>query len=613
MLHFNQVSLQRGSKTLLNQAQATIFGQDKCGIVGKNGCGKSSLFALIMGHLSLDGGEFGLPKGLRLSSLTQELPNHAESALDYVLAGDESYIFWQQQLTNAQQQNNLTMLHQAQEALEHQHAYAKPAQAASILSGLGFHPEQHLQDISQFSGGWQMRLKLARCLMTPADLYLLDEPTNHLDLEAIVWLEKWIKNLTATVLLISHDREFLDQTVNKILHIEHQQLKLYSGNYSSFEMLRAEQLQLQAHLYQQQQAHLQHLLSFVQRFRAKASKAKQAQSRLKAIERMDIIATAQMDSEFCFEFLPVEIKSNTLLQCNDLSVGYTPQSPLVTNIQLSVQAQDRIGLLGLNGQGKSTLIKTLVGSILPLGGQIWMYPPLKVGYYAQDQALQLDLNLSPLQNIATIDAKASEQSLRNFLGGFQFRDEMAVQPIRYFSGGEKARLALAKLIWQAPELLILDEPTNHLDLEMRTALALALQNYDGAVILISHDRHLIKSSVNDFYLIHQSGLQKFDGDLDDYQLWLQQQNPLLSTTKSHKNNYREIKAIQGKIKRFEQQIADIEKQLAKLDERLADLDLYQAGNQAQLTELLSIQQGLKHKLTQVEEDCLSCMMQLDAI
>jgi ATP-binding cassette subfamily F protein 3 len=563
--------------------------------------------------LQVDAGEVICQNGIKISSLSQDLPRAPQTAIDYVVAGDESYMHWQAEFEKAQMAQDIDALAIAQEHLEHMGAYAKPAIAASILSGLGFKPQEFEQHVQSFSGGWQMRLKLARCLLTPADLYLLDEPTNHLDLEAIVWLEKWIKNLSATVILISHDREFLDQTVDKILHIDQQNFKLYTGNYSAFENMRAEQLRLQQHLYQEQQAHLAHLMDFVRRFKAKASKAKQAQSRLKAIERIDIIAAAQLDSAFNFEFLSTPVVGDLLLKCQNLSIGY-PNKPMVTGLEFEIHAQDRIGLLGLNGQGKSTFVKTLVSLLNPLSGEFWIHPKLKVGYYAQDQLEALDLNLSPLANMQTLDPKAKEQDLRNFLGSFRFSDEMALAPIRYFSGGEKARLALAKLIWQAPGLLILDEPTNHLDIEMRTAIEIALQTYSGAVILISHDRHLLKTSVNDFYLIHAGQFQAFTGDLGDYQQWLQNLAPELkpkAQASQSKQDYRDLKSLQTKMHRLESDMAALNAQLTTINNQLADEHLYQAAEKFTLAKYLGDKQRLEEKLQTLENAYLENMQRLE--
>lgn len=615
MLTLSQIHLQRGTKVLFDNTSVVLFNKQKVGVVGKNGCGKSSLFALITGKLHVDGGDFQLQNQLRISTLSQELPDSQQLALDYVLDGDEEYAYWQIKLNDAQAQGSEQDIMQAHEHLIQMGAYAKPSMAASILNGLGFTTSQQSQPVNSFSGGWQMRLSLARCLMRPADLYLLDEPTNHLDLEAIVWLEKWIQSLPAAVILISHDREFLDNVVDKILHIDQQQFKLYSGNYSHFELARAQQLLLQQTMFERQQKHIQHLMSFVERFKAKASKAKQAQSRMKAIERMEVVAQAHLDSEFDFEFYPVQALGNPLLKCNHLSVGYHSEKVLLKNINFLIQPQDRIGLLGPNGMGKSTFIKTLTGELSPVSGEIIVNANLKVGYYAQHQLDQLDLSLSPLQTIQALNRKATEQEIRNFLGSFNFRGDMALANIKFFSGGERARLALSKLVWQKPDILLLDEPTNHLDLEIRTSIEIALQSYEGAVILISHDRHLLKTTVNDFYLIYNGELTPFTGDLQDYYQWLiskDLQNAIKSPENVTKaNDYKETRVLQNKAKKLEGEISKLELALQELQVKLYAPDLYEAAQQSLLQQLHQQQHTYKTQLDEFEKQWLDIMEKLE--
>lgn len=615
MLTFSQIHLQRGTKVLFDNTSVVLFNKQKVGVVGKNGCGKSSLFGLITGKLHVDGGDFQIQNQLRISTLSQELPDSEQLALEYVLDGDEEYAYWQTKLNDAQVQGCEQDIIQAHEHLIQMGAYAKPSMAASILNGLGFTTSQQSQLVNSFSGGWQMRLSLARCLMRPADLYLLDEPTNHLDLEAIVWLEKWIQSLPAAVILISHDREFLDNVVDKILHIDQQQFKLYSGNYSYFEQARAQQLLLQQTMFERQQKHIQHLMSFVERFKAKASKAKQAQSRMKAIERMEVVAQAHLDSEFDFEFFPVKSLGNPLLKCNHLSVGYHSEKVLLKNINFLIQPQDRIGLLGPNGMGKSTFIKTLTGELSPLSGEIIVNANLNVGYYAQHQLDQLDLSLSPLQTIQALNRKATEQEIRNFLGSFNFQGDMALANIKYFSGGERARLALSKLVWQKPDILLLDEPTNHLDLEIRTSIEIALQSYEGAVILISHDRHLLKTTVNDFYLIYNGELTPFTGDLQDYYQWLitkDLQNGTKSPESAAKtNDYKETRVLQNKAKKLEGEISKLELALQDIQVKLYAPDLYEAEQQPLLQQLHQQQHIYKTQLDEFEKQWLDIMEKLE--
>lgn len=598
---------------LLNQASVNLYEKQKIGLVGQNGCGKSSLFRLILGDLAQDSGECVLNTHLRISHLSQSLPESGASALDFVLAGDEVYHSLQTRLLQAKQCDNHDEVVFCHEQLSQLGGYSKPAQAASILAGLGFKPEEIHQPVCSFSGGWRMRLGLARCLMKPADLLLLDEPTNHLDVEAIFWLEKWLKQCPSSVILISHDREFLDAIVTHILHIEAQQLKIYSGNYTRFEVLRAQQWQLQQKMYEKQQAKIDHLMLFVNRFRAKATKAKQAQSRLNAIAKMDVMAKAQYDSPFSFQFDKPEHVSNPLIRCESVHLGYG-ESLVLKDIQFVLTPGARIALLGPNGQGKSTFIKALTGELAPLSGRITKGAHLNIGYYAQHQLEQLDLDLSPIQTIQSLRSDATEQSIRDYLGGFNFFGDMAEGTIQHFSGGEKARLALAKIVWQKPNLLLLDEPTNHLDLNMRSAIEMALQTYEGALILISHDRHLLRSAVDDFYLVFQQKFQPFTGDLDDYHQWLLQREKTQSSSCEAKSNtdHRERRALQNQLKRIEQKITDYQIQKNSVELQLADDKLYDATQQSRLELLIQNRTSIHEKLEALEKEWFLIVERLDS-
>lgn len=612
MLTLRQITLSRGNKILLDKADVSLYEKQKIGLIGHNGCGKSTLFDFFLGKLNSDTGEYLINPQLSISHLSQQLPDSDEKALDFVLAGDEEYMKLLARLAKAEQSGNDAEVLACHEELSHSGGYSKPAQAATIMSGLGFRGDQQNASVNSFSGGWRMRLSLARCLMKPAALLLLDEPTNHLDMEAIFWLERFLKQSPSTIILISHDREFLDAFVTHILHIEHQKLNLYTGNYSCFEKTHAQQLALQQIMHERQQAKISHMMSFVNRFKAKATKAKQAQSRLKAIEKMEIIAAAQADSPFSFEFFPCPRAGNPLIQCNLVDAGY--QTPILKKINLSLNPGDRIALLGPNGEGKSTLIKTLTGALPTLNGTIHRSAHLKIGYYAQHQLEQLDCQLSPVETIQILSPEVREQTIRDFLGGFNFIGDMAVQPIQHFSGGEKARLALAKLVWLKPNLLLLDEPTNHLDLGMRSAIELALQSYEGALILISHDRHMLKTSVDNFYLVHNQKVLPFDGDLDDYYSWLQTKDIKTTTSSQSTNDYKEKKVIQNRLKKLEQIIDQLQNEIKKLDTQLADPSLYENSNQQNnLNQLINQRDKSISSLHQSEEEWLDCCTLLEQL
>ncbi|STX29354.1 ABC transporter ATP binding protein [Legionella beliardensis] len=616
MLTLRQVTFSQGNKVLLKNASIALHEKQKIGLVGNNGCGKSSLFSLILGQLTTDEGECQLNPQLRISSLSQQLPDSKETALNFVLSGDEEYFLLQQRLIDAERLGHDADVLSCHEQLNQTGGYSKPAKAATIMNGLGFSFSEQQQPVNSFSGGWRMRLSLGRCLMSPADLILLDEPTNHLDMEAIFWLEKWLKQSPSSVIVISHDREFLDAFVSHILHIEQQNTFLYTGNYSVFEQARAQKLALLQATYVKQQEKIKHLMSFVNRFRAKATKAQQAQSRLKTIAKMEIVAQAQVDSPFSFEFYPCHKVTTSLIRCEQVTIGYEPTTPILQRINLLINPGARIGLLGPNGEGKSTLIKALTGKLVPLSGEISHSAHLKIGYYAQHQLEELNSSLSPLATIQALSPNASEQSIRDYLGGFNFIGDTAVNSIEHFSGGEKARLALAKLVWQKPNLLLLDEPTNHLDLSMRAAIEIALQSYEGALILISHDRHLLRSAVDEYYLVYQKQVQPFKGDLDDYYNWLTDKTTGKNQPTSEagvNNNYKERKNLQNKLKKLEQEVVNYQQRLNLLEDKLADQTLYTDNYSTKLQSLLQEQQEVKNSLLLAEEEWLAVASFLEEI
>ena len=612
MITLRQITLSRGTKLLLDRASVNLYEKQKIGLVGHNGCGKTSLFSLLLGGLIADTGDCLINSNLRISHLSQQLPDSNERALDFVLAGDDDYQQLLLRLANAEKSHQDEEVIACHELLTQTAGYSKPAKAATILAGLGFSAAEQEAAVNSFSGGWRMRLSLARCLMKPADLLLLDEPTNHLDMEAIFWLEKWLKQSVSSVILISHDREFLDAFVTHILHIEQQTLILYSGDYSNFEQIRAQKMALQQATFEKQQQKINHMMDYVRRFKAKASKAVQAQSRLKAIARMDVIAQAQADSPFSFEFYPCPRAGKPLLNCEQVIAGYQQDTPILKKINLILNPGDRVALLGPNGEGKSTLIKTLTGELAPIAGTIQRSAHLKIGYYAQHQLEQLDSNLSPVATIQAMSPDVKEQTIRDYLGGFNFIGDMATHTIHNFSGGEKARLALAKLVWQKPNLLLLDEPTNHLDLGMRAAIEIALQSYEGALILISHDRHLLRTTVDDFYLVYQKHVQPFEDDLDGYYQWLQNKDVAKDTKESTTNQYREKRSLQNRLKKLEQMAEQYQQQLSNFETTLADLSLYQESQQQKLQKLLAERAGVQQQLDSTEEEWLEVVSSLEA-
>ncbi|MCW5588638.1 MAG: ATP-binding cassette domain-containing protein [Legionellales bacterium] len=520
MIKITNFSIQRGANVLIEKADVLITAKSKVGIIGKNGTGKSSFFACFRGELEPAKGDIHVPNQLRVAHLAQEIPALDISALTYVMQGDHAVAKTLQAIADAEASGDMDALMDLYTYLNDIDGYTVEARAGKILHGLGFTDDDFQKKVSEFSGGWRMRLNLAQCLLTPADLLLLDEPTNHLDLEAIVWLEKWIIQFPGTVLIISHDREFLDHVTDHILHFEQKTIKAYTGNYTQFEDMRLQAMILNNAQYEKQQAQLKHLMHFVERFRAKASKARQAQSRLKAVERMELLAPIHLDSPFKFEFLPPEKIVNPMFVVENVDVGYDPQAPLIKKIKFKLSGDARIGLLGKNGCGKSTFLACLMNQIEPLQGQLNPMNGVKIGYFAQHQVDHLDLNLSPVELLQDAAPKTSTQSIRDFLGGFAFNNDRVFEKITYFSGGEKARLALALIVWQRPNLLILDEPTNHLDLDMREALNLALQSFQGALIVVSHDRYLLRNTVNELWLVHDKKMQEFSGDIDDYAKWV---------------------------------------------------------------------------------------------
>ncbi len=527
VIQLSNVTLRRGAKVLLDGVSVTLNPGEKVGLVGRNGAGKSTLFALLNGSLHEDAGEFSVPAHWQLSQVAQHMPETDEPATDFVLAGDTRLMALREQLARAEADDDGMAIAHAHSDLADAGEHDAVPRAQSLILGLGFKSEELDRPVDSFSGGWRMRLQLARALMAPSDLLLLDEPTNHLDLDALVWLEAWLQRYAGTLVVISHDREFLDAVTGVTLHIENQKLTRYGSNYSGFELLRAQQLEQQQAAFSKQKEKIAHLQKFIDRFKAKASKAKQAQSRVKALERMEKIAPVLADAEFTFEFKEPANLPNPMLAISDASFGYAGKEGakvILRGVNRSVLAGQRIGILGANGQGKSTLVKTIARTMPPLAGTVTEGKGLAIGYFAQQELDVLQPDSSPLEHMIRlardVGPAAREQELRNFLGQFLFSGDMVQQSVGTMSGGEKARLVLAMIVWQRPNLLLLDEPTNHLDLATREALAMALNEFEGTVMLVSHDRALLRSVCDEFWLVGRGAVAPFDGDLDDYQRYL---------------------------------------------------------------------------------------------
>ena len=616
MLELKNASLARGTNLLINDATFTIYPGKHVGISGPNGAGKSSLFMLIRHELELEAGTCFLPDSLVISHVSQEIEDSGLDAMNYVLKGDAELFDIRQRLAEAEESHSNHDIAELHQKLDDIQGYASESKAAKLLSGLGFKQEQFNNIVATFSGGWQMRLNLARALMCRSDMLLLDEPTNHLDLDAVLWLEDYLKSYEGTLLLISHDRDFLDSLADQILHIAKQQATLYNGNYSDFEKQRAEKLALQQSGFEKQQKQIQHLQKFVARFKAKASKAKQAQSRVKALEKMEMISPAHIDSPFSFEFKNLDNLPHTLARIDNGVIGYG-ETPVLNNINMSIFAGDRLGILGANGQGKSTFIKLLAGELSLMQGEFEGNKSLSVGYFAQHQLSQLNVNASALQTMKKLDPKASDQQLLNFLGSFNFKGDKVQQKIIEFSGGEKARLVLATIVYNKPNLLLLDEPTNHLDLEMRDALSLALQSYDGALMIVAHDRYLLESVCDAFLIVSNGSVQPFDGDLEDYRKLINQPkaskleqaddntSSALSKKDQRKSDAEKRKKLQpltNKLKKVEQQLEKLNSQKDEIEKTLGDTSLYEDKNKNKLKELLVNQNEISQKIEILEEE-----------
>ena len=621
MLSFTNLALRRGPNLLFEDVSFVIHRDKKVGLIGANGAGKTSLFKMITGELDVEEGYLDYPQDLRISYLAQEVAGTDEVAVQYVLEGDKQLIEIQQKIKLAEANEQFDELGELHAIFNSMDGYAALSKAEQLMVGLGFAQEDLTKTVKDFSGGWRVRLNLARTLMQPSDLLLLDEPTNHLDLDAIVWLADWIKSFKGALLLISHDREFLDECVNTIAHISRQAIELYTGNYTQFEAVKALRLAEQAATFKKQQREIEHMQDFVRRFKAKATKARQAQSRVKALERMELIAPAHVDSPFHFTIPQSDKISDPLLTIDQGSLGYS--EPVLKNINLSLHPGDRIGLLGPNGAGKSTLMKSLVGAISLLDGDRFEGGNLKIGYFSQHQVDDLDLSKTAYQYIQQLDTEKTEQQVRTYLGGYDFRNDKVKDPINLFSGGEKARLALAIIAYQKPNLLLMDEPTNHLDMEMRQALTMALQSFGGAILLISHDRHLLANNVDQFLLVEDGVLREFEGDLNDYSLRI-----LKNLNKAHQSKFKKSaepsnavnkKADQKILRQIKAEIMAVEKRLKRLQGKITDVeailqspDTYDGDFQDDLHDLIRNQTELKSEIEEVEQEWLNLNEKLEA-
>ena len=614
MLKITDLSLRRGTRLLLENIALDVFPGQRMGLTGANGCGKSSLFSVIAGRLEADQGNVTLPRGALISEVLQETPESSQTAIDYVIDGDKSFRSLELKIAQAELSSDgteLATLHSQMEAID---GFRVSARAGQLLHGLGFTAKEQTQSVNTFSGGWRMRLNLATALMTRADLLLLDEPTNHLDLDAMVWLEQWLASYEGIVLVISHDREFLDRAVTRIAHIENQTIQVYEGNYSLAERQRAEIIEIQQKQHVRQKKQIRHMQSYIDRFRYKASKAKQAQSRIKALERLEIVSPAQQKNAFVFEFETPDHSPHQLIDLKGINAGY--QDPVLSGIDFRLSDGERIGLLGRNGAGKTTLMKTLAAELPPLKGSYTGDSKLCIGYFAQHQLELLNPQWSPLDHLAELSQQQNERALRTHLGRFGFSGDSATEPVSIRSGGERARLVLALIVYSKPNLLLLDEPTNHLDIEMRESISLALQSYSGCLVVVAHDRHLLRLVTDELWLIDNGSLRRFEGDIDDYVIWLRQrqkganknldsqtnkkpknrtdidakidQKPQRSkTTRQEKAKQREkVKPLHDRLNRVEKEVDKAAEVKRRLDQELANPEIYNEANRDQLRELL---------------------------
>lgn len=632
MIQFKNLTLTRGVKVLVEGASFQLHPGHKVGLTGANGAGKSSLFAMLRGELHPEHGDLEMPPNWVIAHVAQETPALSQEAIEFTLDGDVELRAIEAALVEAEAKHEGEKIGELHARFSEIGGYSARARAAELLDGLGFKNADLSRSVSDFSGGWRVRLNLARALMCRSDLLLLDEPTNHLDLDAVIWLETWLKDYRGTLVLISHDRDFLDAIVNHIAHIEQQHLTLYKGGYSDFELQRAERLAQQQSMYERQQRNVAHLQSYIERFRAKATKARQAQSRIKALERMEMISAAHIDTPFDFSFREMQNVPDPLLVLDDVSVGYG-ETTILSKIELALRPGERLGLLGRNGAGKSTLIKLLASELAMKSGKRVEGKDLKIGYFAQHQLEQLRLDESPLEHMQKLDPETREQEHRNYLGGFDFKGDMASSACGPFSGGEKSRLALALLIWTRPNLLLLDEPTNHLDLEMRHALTIALQEYQGGVVIVSHDRAMLRATCDKFMLVAHGKAEVFDGDLEDYKDWLNAQK--LADKQSLESN-KEASASSNKVERAQskadrqvriaerrpllKETEQIEANMAKweqdksaLDNKLADPDLYTQSDKSILQDLLKRQADLVQQLETAEMRWLELQEMLETL
>lgn len=632
MLTITDLSLQRGGVWLLESVSLTVQPGQRVAIVGANGAGKSSLFQLLLGQLAQEQGTVSLPGGCRIAHMAQEVEASGRSARDFVLDGDLDLRRLERELAQAEAAGDDHAIARIHGELDVHEAWSAARRAEALIRGLGFSDDDADRPVSAFSGGWRIRLNLAQALMRPSDLLLLDEPTNHLDLDACLWLENWLRRYQGTLLFISHDRDFMDRVATHVVHFDHRKLELYTGNYSAFEGQRSERLAQQQANFEKQQAKVAEIERFIARFRYQANKARQAQSRVKALERMERIAPAHIDSPFNFEFPVAEKVSNPLLSLRNGRAGHG-NTTILDGINLTLLPGSRIGLLGPNGAGKSTLMDALRGEGTLLSGERTSGEHLAIGYFAQHQLESLDLDASPFLHLQRLAPKASEQAIRNFLGGFNFHGDEALSPIRSFSGGEKARVALAVIAWQKPNLLLLDEPTNHLDLEMRQALTMALQNFDGAIVVVSHDRHLLRNTVDEFWLVNDGRVIEYQGDLEDYERWLAdrrkdeteapkrspsgQQDSVESgvgageSADDRKARKRAEAALRQKLSPYRKQRMSLEKEMDRLNQRLVVLEeelahpgLYEESAKVRMKELLGEQATAKARLEEVEAQWL---------